>query len=77
MQFSSISDLGITIADFRTWGLAFKFRLHLFFFLGEMLVSLEFGPGAFKFKVSYANPLTTETEVLMQKKSNVALLDVR
>ena len=40
----------------------------LFFLLVKMLVSTGFEPRAFKSKVSYAYPYTTETEVLMQKK---------
>ena len=78
-QFSSIGGLGATIADFGTRGPVFKSRLHLFFFLVKMLVSLEFEPRAFKFKVSYAYPKTTKTEILMQKKkiSIVTLLNVR
>ena len=67
-QFSSIGGLGATIADFGTKGPVFESRLHLFFFLVKMLVSTDLEPGAFKSKVSYAYPYTTETEVLMQKK---------
>ena len=67
-QFSSIGGLGATIADFGPRGPVFESRPHLFFFLVKMLVSAGFEPGAFKSKVSYAYPYTTETEVLMQKK---------
>ena len=66
-QFSSIDGLGATIANFGTRDPVFKSRLHLFFFLVKMWVSMGFEPGAFKSKVSYAYPYTTETEVLMQK----------
>ena len=66
-QFSSIGGLGATIADFETKNPVFKSWLHLFFFSVKMLVSMGFKPGAFKSKVSYAYPYTTETEVLMQK----------
>ena len=67
MQFSSIGGLGAIIADFGTRGPVFKSRLYLFFFLVKMEVLLRIEPGAFDFKVSYAYPYTTETEVLMQK----------
>ena len=67
-QFSSIGGLGATIADFGTRGPVFKSRLHPFVFLVKMVVSTGFEPGAFKSKVSYAYPYTTETEVLLQKK---------
>ena len=66
-QFSSISGLGATIADFGTKGPVFKSWLHLFFFLVKMWVSTGFEPGAYNSKVSYAYPYTTETEVLLQK----------
>ena len=67
-QFSSIGGLGATIADFGTRGPVFKSQLNLSFFLMKMLDELELEPRAFKSKVSYAYPYTTETEVLMQKK---------
>ena len=68
MQFSSIGGLGATIADFGTRrGPVFKSRLNLIFFLVKILVLLGFEPRAFKSKVSYAYPYTTETEVFMKK----------
>ena len=67
-QFSSIGGLGATIADFGTRGPVFKSWPLLFFFLVKMWISTGLELGAFKFKVSYAYPYTTETEVLMQKK---------
>ena len=68
-QFSSIGGLGVTIADFGTKGPVVKSRLYLSFFLIKMLNELGFEPRAFKSKVSYAYPYTTETEVLMRKKN--------
>ena len=67
-HFLPICGLGASIADFGTRGPVFKSRLYLFFFLVKMLVSTGFEPRAFKSKVSYAYPYTTETEVLVQKK---------
>ena len=66
-QFSSIGGLGVTMADFGTWGPVFKSRLYLSFFLMKMVDELGFEPGAFNSKVSYAYPYTTETEAFMQK----------
>ena len=52
--FSSICDLGVSIADFGTRGPVFKSGLNLFFFVVKIEVLLGIEPGAFKSKVSYA-----------------------